>query len=173
MIVTPCRVRIKFEHNGEVLTNNTPPELLEEGDTVLGLVDGGIPCECCGAEEACAYDIGHGHVEDHSYVMKVLCKKCAREMREQSAEYWVEVYEDDRAFGGHEEGGWWYDVSDRIISVPVSTLSLARELLADLKSRYTNERYDIDSILCAGIYRHVISPEQGPEHEPEKRPFYE
>ena len=34
-----------------------------------------------------------------------------KEVRERAAQWWaVAVYETDRAYGGPEEGGWWYSV---------------------------------------------------------------
>jgi hypothetical protein len=78
--------------------------------------------------------------------------------------YTVAVLLEDRAFGGHEEGGWYYDYG-----IPVS-LSIAPQRrfktyvkaqgylnkLQPLIARINEGRYPVSSVLSDGIYRAYI-----------------
>jgi hypothetical protein len=91
--------------------------------------------------------------------------------------YTVAVLLEDRAFGGHEEGGWYYDYG-----IPVS-LSIAPQRrfktrakaqgylnkLQPLIARINEGRYPVSSVLSDGIYRAYIfggKPRSYPDYIP-------
>ncbi len=88
----------------------------------------------------------------------------------------VNVYVRDMAFGGPEEGGWWYTTH-----VPISQLSDVvdwrfAQSVFDVKKKMCDEmnegRRPITSVLSDGEY--VVMQEVGPPtHKPEFRPHYE
>lgn len=78
--------------------------------------------------------------------------------------YTVAVLLEDRAFGGHEEGGWYYDCG-----IPLSlsiapqrrfkTYAKAQGYLNKLKpliARINEGRYPVSSVLSDGVYRAYI-----------------
>ena len=105
----------------------------------------------------------------------------------------VNVYIEDRAYGGSEEGGWWYDTSD---PVPVSEVVDAWpgkvprgrtvcgiesasfratprriERLKRWVERNNEGRRDIYSVLSEG--RYALCIESHPPMPPQGRPVYE
>lgn len=50
--------------------------------------------------------------------------------------YYVNVYEADRAYGGPEEGGWWYDIGEPFASIPCETWKEAVEVREELLRKY-------------------------------------
>ena len=87
---------------------------------------------------------------------------------------YVNVYLHDRAFGGSEEGGWWYDTYEILQVIPVMGLKDANTVKAILSDgEYTNtDRRDVGSVLSEGVYRIEIEDHMG-ESKPERRPHYE
>lgn len=88
----------------------------------------------------------------------------------------VSVYEIDRAYGGPEEGGWWYDCGECILTVPVRELTDEEidGLIATLKKAYPNEsRYGVGSVIYdGGEYRIGAERDRGADY-PAERPRYE
>ena len=88
----------------------------------------------------------------------------------------VNIYLVDRAEGGPEEGGWWYDYGVLHCSVPV----LQKETSAEVIERYTpyiaslNEgrNTDIGSMNSDGEYRAIVEEHSGRDW-PYERPRYE
>ena len=106
---------------------------------------------------------------------------------------WVNVYEADRAYGGPEEGGWWYDVRTpayevenvvyvdgefgrevvsydrRLISCKVP-YRIAHRVADKLREKYphTGRR---GSVLGGEDYDVVIQ-DHPPRHSPSERPHY-
>jgi hypothetical protein len=84
----------------------------------------------------------------------------------------LNVYLEDRAYGGPEEGGWWfsYGILERCEPVPTEK---AEERKAELEKEYSNEgRRDINSVLSEGRYSVQIDDRPGADW-PEERPHYE
>ncbi len=52
---------------------------------------------------------------------------------------WVSVYKVERAYGGAEEGGWWYDVLELIDSKPVATRTAAEIMRTFLEEKYKGQ----------------------------------
>lgn len=100
---------------------------------------------------------------------------------------YVNVYLVDRAYGGPEEGGWYFDTGELLAVYPVpnavdyqgndvpgTAINLARMLQGALeKTKYSNEgRYPVHSVLSAGEYQVSIDFAPG-ESYPKRRPHYE
>lgn|GEM_PF-1993585 len=89
----------------------------------------------------------------------------------------INLYECDKAFGGHEEGGWWFDCA-----TPLKTLGAFRPASHAFAARFTEAerlaaamnhgRHPISSVLSDGEVRVVIEPHPGKAY-PERRPHYE
>jgi hypothetical protein len=104
--------------------------------------------------------------------------------------YWVGVYLCDRAFGGREEGGWYYDcgilVTDpqfyqehheftpRSFVEEKEAYDFARQVDIWLHETVNVGRRPISSVLSDGMYNAMVF-EGGtlPHHFPEVKPHYE
>lgn len=101
--------------------------------------------------------------------------------------FWVGVYLEDRAYGGPEEGGWWFDygqlqtarwVYEKCGAFPSchptrAAAKLVREdFQAALESLNEERRSDIGSVLSEGRFVALIFENQLPSHYPETRPRY-
>jgi hypothetical protein len=95
--------------------------------------------------------------------------------------YIVAVYELDRAYGGPEEGGWWFDTGDlvRVMSVHKSedaAYAAARRInnLLDYR-RWLGNPYTprLSSVAYSGgHYAAEVFINRAPESFPEERPYY-
>jgi hypothetical protein len=103
-------------------------------------------------------------------------EECAEKLRKvpERAPIWVTLYLVDRAYGGPEEGGWWYDTGEVIATWPVPERDLAEDIILMAKhAGYTNEgRRDIGSVLSDGIYEFTVDWEPGQDY-PQRTPHYE
>lgn len=84
----------------------------------------------------------------------------------------VNVYAIERRFGGREEGGWWFDTGEPVLSVAVEDSSdVADRVRRELEERYpvTKKRY---SVLGGEDWNVQIEPHPAREW-PESRPHYE
>jgi hypothetical protein len=96
----------------------------------------------------------------------------------------VAVFLCDHAYGGPEEGGWWYSCGEVVtpdgkdIPFPkwydVEGLAMGcRDIMqAHLDKGINVGRREISSVLSEGTYRAIIC-EGYPKHYPETRPHYE
>jgi hypothetical protein len=97
--------------------------------------------------------------------------------------YLIALYEDNRAYGGPEEGGWWYDTGTLVRVVAVArrkdrAYELAKRcdywLEKCWQKRPMKYRIPVSSVNYTGghfsahVYKHVA-----PQHFPEVRPQYE
>jgi hypothetical protein len=86
----------------------------------------------------------------------------------------VNVYLEDRAYGGPEEGGWWYDVGKAVRSTQVAfdLGALSAEEQAWCDEENLHRRSDVGSVLSEG--RYAVRVEDGPAADfPAERPHYE
>jgi len=96
----------------------------------------------------------------------------------------VAVYLEDRAFGGREEGGWYYDCGE--LSDEHASLMRAFEpyqddeahhyaaLLNEALDRTDNEgRREVSSVLSEGRFRAYVWDNRAPSHFPSQIPHYE
>lgn len=117
------------------------------------------------------------------------CQYCEIE-KDEPALYSVAIYLIDRAYGGPEEGGWYYnrgvivdcpldgiDVYDLTRLFPADQLDQARicrdQLQAKLDAGPNVGRRDIGSVLSNGSYAAIIEDGLPRRHWPRVRPHYE
>jgi hypothetical protein len=94
----------------------------------------------------------------------------------------VAIYEMDRAFGGPEEGGWWYDCGtlERVIAAcrheetADRIATRANSLLANQRKRGNGGgRADISSVIYeGGHFEAMVFANTAPEHFPQQIPHY-
>lgn len=97
--------------------------------------------------------------------------------------YTVAVYLVDRAYGGPEEGGWWYDcgqlVDDAAFAKPKifdnedEAIDYARERNLDLDETVNKGRREISSVLSNGRYCAMVCDGYPEPYYPERKPHYE
>ncbi len=100
--------------------------------------------------------------------------------------YVVAAYDVDRACGGPEEGGWWYDVGELVRVLRV----FRNEEKAYIYAQRLNRSLDpcgglrpvigpnvgtvsIDSVISTGRVRAMVHEDKAPEVFPDRRPHYE
>ena len=89
------------------------------------------------------------------------------------SKWFVNVYLTDRAYGGSEEGGWWYDCGQIVRSVECETKQEANQKAEEMREEYSNEgRPEIDSVLSEGRYDVRVEDRPGKDY-PSQRPHYE
>jgi hypothetical protein len=87
----------------------------------------------------------------------------------------VNAYAVDRCFGGHEEGGWWYDSGEPLASIPARTdeeVDAAKAVLQEIfgpRFKGNRDRHSVIGEENLGIYveEHVATA------FPDGRPHYE
>jgi hypothetical protein len=89
---------------------------------------------------------------------------------------YVNVYETDRAYGGPEEGGWYYDVGSPVKVMPVARDRAERLLgrVQEVCDRINREerRRPGSSVLATGDYLQACIEERPGEEYPRRRPRY-
>ena len=99
---------------------------------------------------------------------------------------WVAVYLVDRAFGGPEEGGWYYETGVPETHIMSDEVQLAPTRFDDIQKAQTTAdgwqraldansnagRPDIGSTLSRGVYRAIVT-DHPPEPYPKVKPHYE
>jgi len=87
---------------------------------------------------------------------------------------YVSVMLEDLAYGGPEEGGWYYNVSYRVESHFCQNNLVLKKVLARVMNVYSNEgRREISSVLSEGRYAIRLGYQPEPVREPNGRPHYE
>ena len=87
-------------------------------------------------------------------------------------QYYVNVYEIDRGYGGPEEGGWWYDIGNPVLSVPFDLLKEAKEYQETLLVKYPRTGKSSSVIYSGGDYQ-VMIERYFAEAYPKETPHYE
>lgn len=85
---------------------------------------------------------------------------------------YVSVYFVTRHFGGPEEGGWWYNWHERIVTV-ATTLAGSEAVRSRLIRRYKNRQWGNISSVHGGQEVHVMVEETAGEYETTEAPHYE
>lgn len=96
-----------------------------------------------------------------------------REYRFLGPRCYVNVYSTNRAYGGPEEGGWWYNCGEalRSIRVPLKYVERVRERVQAAADRYNKGDYPPGSVLCSGWIS--VRVERAPaEDYPQERPYF-
>lgn len=91
----------------------------------------------------------------------------------QTVPCFVDVVHSELAYGGPEEGGWWYTVTERVENHYCATRWMREHVLASIAARYENDGRPLSSVLSRGQYRVVISDQPVQARDPEGRPHYE
>lgn len=88
----------------------------------------------------------------------------------------------DRAYGGPEEGGWYYDTQEPCIGrhYPLPRVVRTREeaeaeadKMSDWCVEHNEGRPSVNSVLSEGRYETMIYEGEWPKALPERRPHYE
>ena len=94
--------------------------------------------------------------------------------------YFVAIYLGELAYGGSEEGGWWYDCGTREKDRRVwifQNEDKACEFSAKLNdrlARWVNKnRREKSSVISDGVYEAHIWENELPDYFPQSRPHYE
>jgi hypothetical protein len=98
--------------------------------------------------------------------------------------YTVAIYMEDRAFGGHEEGGWYYDTAElctepkaaqylRGFNKQEEAAEYASKLNAEVMPKWNEGRADISSVLSEGRYVAMYCEGTPKPYYPETQPHYE
>ena len=85
----------------------------------------------------------------------------------------------DRAYGGPEEGGWWYGTQEPVVTLTLPTDTLAQRRLIPVMYKamkeaveaMNKERRPISSILSEGEYDFWLGNRPA-KREPEETPYY-
>ena len=88
---------------------------------------------------------------------------------------WVNVYLTSQAYGGSEEGGWYYSAGEPVASIAVRSVSSLREALAKMQAWVEEENEQLPpahSVLSRGGYEVRIEKHFAREY-PDSRPAYE
>lgn len=119
------------------------------------------------------------------YFQPEYCDKCFQRIEECecNAIYSVAPYLIDRAYGGPQEGGWWYDCGVPQLSedLPLPVYVVGREEAYKARDKMrkqiedsgiNKDRRDIGSVLSEGILDACVNKGH-PKHWPEFKPIYE
>ena len=88
---------------------------------------------------------------------------------------YVNAYDHNRAYGGPEEGGWWFDTGTLLGSIPCGSdeqVEAAKKYLKDLWGPKFEGNHGIGSVLCEGVLQICVEDEIGHDY-PIERPHYE
>ena len=96
--------------------------------------------------------------------------------------YTVAIYVEDRVFGGHEEGGWYYDAAE-LCHEPRCAKYLKgfddenaaceyANQLSETIAEWNEDRPEISSVLSEGRYTAIVSEGMPKPYYPEERPQY-
>ena len=89
----------------------------------------------------------------------------------------VSVYEANQAYGGPEEGGWWYDVGELVRTVRTfasrgEASTYCRRMNALLKRTLNKDRAPLSSVVCDGWYVARVDTDIAPQYYPTETPYY-
>lgn len=94
--------------------------------------------------------------------------------------YHVTVVLEDRAYGGSEEGGWWYDTTEPEHDHPLNNWfydhaearQYAEAVRTILDLTDNKGRRDISSVLSEGRYNAIVTLDGPADYDPQRRPYY-
>jgi len=116
------------------------------------------------------------------YKKKYIADNYGKEADQKFIEYvcqhtYVNTYECNQAYGGSEEGGWWFDIGDPVESVYFEYRYEAEEAFPKIEARWKrlNEiegRRETSSVSCDGYYETYYGKDYAKSF-PNKKPSYE
>lgn len=86
--------------------------------------------------------------------------------------YFVTVFEIDRAYGGPEEGGWWYDTGEPVLHIPCRSHSAAEDVRDRVREKYPHTGQSGSCVYQGGDYSITVDVRPGKAY-PETVPHYE
>jgi hypothetical protein len=90
------------------------------------------------------------------------------------APWYVNVYEEDRGYGGSEEGGWWYDVREPVHSQKFDNKADAEDYSDSIKNEYPEEGdRPVSSVVYSGGAHTIRIENHPPMAQPQTTPHYE
>lgn len=96
----------------------------------------------------------------------------ARWASERELPYWVNVYRVDRAYGGPEEGGWWFDTGEPIHTLEFRSKREAQDVAEALGTVYHATGSSQSMAAQEPDYRITLERQKGTAY-PTHRPHYE
>ncbi len=113
---------------------------------------------------------------------RCVLRDVARVRRAYANSYWVAaIYLEDKAYGGSEEGGWWYScgslhiASDAPFPLYWTRGNKPEVAIQAMEAWCTEQNKDlpsISSVLSEGRYCVRVHRNNLPTHWPKKRPYY-
>ena len=90
----------------------------------------------------------------------------------------VAVFLEDRAYGGPEEGGWWYNCGEFVRTIKVfrnedKACDYANRMNGKLHARFNRYRRSPSSVLSEGHFRASVWGDRVPKYFPQRTPHYE
>ena len=130
-------------------------------------------CEWCDN----VIDVTDGIIEEHDvYPDAIGGWPCVGNGRQHGETTYVNEYWVNQAYGGPEEGGWWYETGKFVQCLGITKGHVAaRGIRAMHEARVKAENeglYPITSVLCTGVKVIYIDKNMGKDF-PEYRPHYE
>lgn len=158
---------------------------------IMALINNGAAIELSGHDEAVISAGEHYDVGPTDCALQIISDREDSERETPLPEptfFTVAVYLANRAYGGPEEGGWWYDCGQRVdealdgLGIPRiftdehEAAAYARELSVKLDEKLNSPagyRTDLSSVCCEGRYEARVCAEYPDPHYPSERPHYE
>jgi len=90
------------------------------------------------------------------------------------APWYVNVYEEDRGYGGPEEGGWWYNIATPVWHERLDTKDRAEARKLELEEMYPEEGdRPVSSVIYSGGAYTIRIENHPPVAQPQTTPHYE
>ena len=117
-------------------------------------------------KEVDSYGVEHGK----AHIATIL----VHEDNLEPAPWYVNVYEEDRGYGGPEEGGWWYDISEPVHSERFDNERDAEAYAESIKDEYPEQGdRPVSSVIYSGGAHTIRIENHPPVEQPTSRPHYE
>ena len=104
------------------------------------------------------------------------CPSCREPLKEmpEDREIWVNLYLENRAYGGPQEGGWWFDYGTVEGSIPVQVRDA--KTMMEIMARFVQDgnesrNSDVGSVVSEGRYKVCLEFSKG-EPWPKEKPVY-
>ena len=116
-----------------------------------------------------------GLLYDESYVLGAQLDELMGEQQAHPPTGYMNAYEADLAYGGREEGGWWYEYGTPLASIRFRGEAEALRAFKLLEEAYRDEYDDgrsLSSVISEGDLR-IAAEAHYAQPYPETRPRYE
>lgn len=120
----------------------------------------------------CTICEGNGSIYDADKGYMDCTCQFGRVKADDNKKVYVNVYKITRHFGGHEEGGWYFNWYECLESVPCKN-KYSDEIADDLLKEYEHKKHGNIYSVLGGVDIEVIIEERMKESETRERPYYE